>query len=181
MHPVDFDRAFARQRNDDLRREVATHRLARRLRDSRRGSRPQVPGTGRGHGRVLSLMMALLSLLVALAHQTWAAQPACAQEQAYTLSVSVPAGGGRVMGPGIDCGAGETECSQGYDGEFRRVCEPDPDTGRPVCFQDWSPSAPTLTANTPHDWRSAGWGGACAGTGVTCAVVMDADKPISAA
>jgi hypothetical protein len=55
------------------------------------------------------------------------------------------------------------------------------DTGRPVCFQDWSPSAPTLTANTPHDWRFAGWGGACAGTGVTCAVVMDADKPISAA
>ena len=167
MHLMDFDPSFVRQRNEDLGGEVATHRLARRLRDAGRGNRPQVFGeAGKGgSSRAIPVLAAVISLLFALT--LWiAAERVHAQELSHTLTVSVT-GGGKVTGPGIDCGAGATDCSQSYKGEFRRVCEPDADTGKPVCYQDWFPSTPRLAVNTPDDFRFGGWGGACTGTGNT--------------
>ena len=75
-----------------------------------------------------------------------------------TLTVTRPASG-YISGDGIDCGAGtRADCSETHD------------HGKRVTL--------TATADTGHE--IAAWSGACAGTGRTCQVTMDADKTVGA-
>ena len=75
-----------------------------------------------------------------------------------TLTVTRPANG-HLSGDGIDCGSGaRADCSETHN------------YGRRVTL--------TATADTGHE--IAAWSGACAGTGRTCQVTMDADKTAGA-
>lgn len=119
------------------------------------------------------------SLLIAL--MAFALQPdsASAQEESYTLTVSTQ-GGGKVTGPGIDCGNGGTDCSETYLVTYDRQCAYDEDLGRVVCedvpvYQDV-----TLNASPTSGWRFQDWGGDCSGAQSTCALTMDANHSVSA-
>ena len=74
-----------------------------------------------------------------------------------TLTVTVT-GNGKVTGPGINCGQGNTDCSEVYAGNT------------------------TVTlAETPASGATfAGWGGSCSGTAGTCTVVMSASRALTA-
>jgi Divergent InlB B-repeat domain len=72
------------------------------------------------------------------------------------LSVS---GSGRVTAPGINCGNGNTDCSEIYP------------VGTSV----------QLTAIPAAGATFAGWGGSCSGSATTCTVVMSAAKSVTAA
>ncbi|HKP19029.1 MAG TPA: hypothetical protein VJT84_11155 [Gaiellaceae bacterium] len=75
----------------------------------------------------------------------------------FPLSVSVT-GNGRVTGSGIDCGGGNTSCSQNIT----------------------SGTTVTLTAAPSSGASFSGWGGACSGTATTCTVTMSAARSVSA-
>jgi hypothetical protein len=73
------------------------------------------------------------------------------------LSVTVT-GSGRVFGPGINCGLGNTDCSEIYT------------TGSSITL-----------AETPASGASfIGWGNACSGATSSCTIVMDANKSLTA-
>jgi hypothetical protein len=74
-----------------------------------------------------------------------------------TLTVTVT-GSGRVSGPGINCGLGNTDCSEVYA------------TNTTV----------SLTAIGASGASFAGWGGSCTGTAVVCTVVMSTSKSVTA-
>ena len=74
-----------------------------------------------------------------------------------TLTVSVT-GNGRVQGPGIDCGLGNTNCSETYTAGVGVTLTETPGTG--ASFSTW--------------------GGACSGSGTTCTLTMTADQAVSA-
>ena len=75
-----------------------------------------------------------------------------------TLTVS-PAANGKVTGNGINCGAGNTDCSESYS----------------------SGTAVTLTATPNTGATFSGWDGACSGTSTTCTVTMSASQNTTAA
>ncbi len=74
-----------------------------------------------------------------------------------TLTVNVT-GSGQVIGPGINCGNGGTDCTENYP------------TGSAVTLVEVAGSGTTFT----------GWGGSCTGSQVTCTVSMTAAKTVSA-
>lgn len=98
-----------------------------------------------------------------------------------TLTVSTTAGG-KVTGPGIDCGNGASDCTEAYPVSSVRVCENDPETGVVVCRNDPVYQEVTLTATTLSGFRFQGWGGACSGSGTqnTCALTMNDNYSVSA-
>ncbi|HSS73125.1 MAG TPA: hypothetical protein VLK53_06120 [Gaiellaceae bacterium] len=74
-----------------------------------------------------------------------------------TLTVS-PTGNGKVTGDGIDCGAGNTDCSESY-----------------------SPGTVVTLTETPNTGATfSGWGGACSGTSITCNVTMNSLQTVTA-
>jgi Divergent InlB B-repeat domain len=74
-----------------------------------------------------------------------------------TLGVTVT-GSGRVTGPGINCGLGNTDCSEVF-----------------------AANTSVTLAETPASGASfAGWGGACSGQTSTCTVVLNASKSLTA-
>jgi hypothetical protein len=75
-----------------------------------------------------------------------------------TLTVRVT-GDGRVVGPGIDCGAGGTDCSEPY-------------TPNRNVF---------LTASPASGATFTGWSGDCAGSSATCPLEMTAARTVTAA
>jgi hypothetical protein len=72
-----------------------------------------------------------------------------------TLTLSVPATGGTVSGAGITCPP---------------ACSVATDPGQPV----------TLTTRAAIGFVFAGWSGGCAGTALSCTVVMNGDKAVAA-
>ena len=77
---------------------------------------------------------------------------------AYTLSVTEPSNG-TVTGGGVNCGAAAAN----------DVCSVNKEANGSV----------TLTATPDADSVQGNWGGACAGTGVTCVLIMDGHKTVS--
>ncbi len=75
----------------------------------------------------------------------------------YTLTVNVnPVNGGRITGPGINCGA---DCSESVS----------------------AGSNITLTAVPSSSyWKFTGWSGACSGTSTTCNITVNADTSVTA-
>lgn len=74
-----------------------------------------------------------------------------------TLAVSVT-GNGTVTGNGINCGSGNTDCSETYA----------------------SGTSVTLTETPGSGASFSGWGGSCSGTSTQCTVVMNASKSVGA-
>ena len=74
-----------------------------------------------------------------------------------TLTVS-PAANGKVTGNGINCGAGNTDCSESYS----------------------SGTVVTLTATPNTGATFSGWDGACSGTSTTCTVTMSVSQNATA-
>jgi hypothetical protein len=68
-------------------------------------------------------------------------------------------GSGHVVGPGIDCGAGKTDCSEPYAANRNVI----------------------LTATPASGATFAGWGGDCSGSSATCSLEMTAAKTVTAA
>jgi Divergent InlB B-repeat domain len=84
--------------------------------------------------------------------------PSSSTTVAATLTLRVT-GSGRVVGPGIECGAGSTDCSEPYAAS----------------------RAVYLTASPASGATFAGWGGDCGGSSPTCSLVMSAAKTVTAA
>ena len=76
----------------------------------------------------------------------------------YTLAVTEPSNG-TVTGGGVNCGAAAAN----------DVCSVNKEANGSV----------TLTATPDADSVQGNWGGACAGTGVTCVLIMDGHKTVS--
>jgi hypothetical protein len=74
------------------------------------------------------------------------------------LSLSVT-GSGRITGPGINCGNGNTDCSEIYSVN----------------------TSVQLTAVPASGASFAGWGGSCSGSANVCTLVMSASKSVTAA
>ncbi len=74
-----------------------------------------------------------------------------------TLTVTVT-GSGRVVGPGINCGLGNTDCSEIYS------------TNTTVTLAEAPASGATFV----------GWGGACTGASASCTILMNGTKALTA-
>lgn len=122
------------------------------------------------------LVVAMVAtLLLALTALVLDASPALAADP--TLTVSRTGGGTVTSDPsGINCG---TDCSEAYPPTVEEICETDPETGKPLCYNEITYQDVTLGASAHSSWSFAGWGGACSGTG-SCTVTMDSDKSVSA-
>lgn len=144
----------------------------------RNATNPIFGRCARGSRTVVVFAAALLAVAaIVLASLTLQATPAFAQEEeTYTLNVSAT-GGGKVTGPGIDCGNGGTDCTKTYNMTYKREC-----TGLGECEFVPVPQEVTLTASTPTGLRFLGWGGACSGSGIqsTCTLFMAEDYSASA-
>jgi uncharacterized repeat protein (TIGR02543 family) len=127
-------------------------------------------------GRTATVTMVALILTTVFSFQ---AGPASAQVQGATLTVSA-AGSGKISGPGIDCGNGGSDCSETYPIGSERICEPDPDTGRPVCTNQPVYQEVSLGVSMNAGFQFQGWAGDCTGTQDTCTLTMDADKSVTA-
>ena len=78
-----------------------------------------------------------------------------ASQIALSLTVT---GSGRVTGPGISCGNGNTDCSELYAANTTVALTAAPDSGATF----------------------AGWGGSCSGAGTTCTLTMNTSKAVTA-
>ncbi len=94
---------------------------------------------------------------------------------AYSLDITVngESGGKVYSSDGINCGLGNTKCSEniGYDDSSEEL-----DFG--ALFAD--PEIVILSAEIKDGYIFKGWGGDCIGTSTTCKVTMDTNKNVTA-
>lgn len=126
MHLTDFDPYLVQQRNEDLRREVATHRLARRRRRRRRVPwRWALPGKPYAAELFLLLALGIVAVTSVVAARPALATPVyevrelgppAAEDGSYAADVN---DAGRVIGQSTDGGGNNEHALLWEDGQAR--------------------------------------------------------------